>query len=361
MGYFGYYLISAVFFVLYMAISWVITGMLHLSGNAEMLARMMLMAIGVGAFGYIYFFISERQNRQRAQASATPATTTAGVKHEIDMLFRQAQEKLVQSRLSKDARLRNFPVFFLVGEGASAKTSIFVSSGTEPDLLAGQVYQAKDIVSTRPANLWLAQQSVFVEAGGALLASPDWWVYLIKRLQPSKWRALFERKSQAARGVIVCVDSELFLRPGSDDALAASARNLNARIGEISQTLGIRLPVYVLFTKLDRLSCFAEFAGNLADAEVSQVLGVTLPMHSPAQGVYAEEEARRLTTSFNDLFYSLCDKRTTLLLREREQTRLAKVYFPGPIPGRSRQAQPVAFEPLLARLLFFGRPSAGQE
>lgn len=331
MGPFGYYLISAFFFIVYMAFSWVITGMLHLSGNGEMMARMLLMTVGMGAFGYIFYYISDRQNRRQAAAAqgGAAAATTGGIKVEIDVLFRQAQTKLAQSRLGKDAKLRNLPVFFVIGEGASAKTSVFVNSGTEPDLLAGQVYQAKDIVSTRPANLWLAQQSIFVEGGGALIASPDWWVYFLKRLQPSKWRALFERKRHAARGAIVCVDSELFLRPGADDALAATARNLNARLGEISHTLGIQFPVYVVFTKLDRLNCFTEFAGNLADPEVNQVLGVTLPMRPPAQGVYAEEEAKQLTNSFNDLFYALCDKRPSLLFREHDEPKRAKVYeFP---------------------------------
>ncbi len=331
MGQFGYYLISAFFFVIYMAFSWLITGMLHLSGNAEMMARMFLMVVGMGAFGYIFYFISNRHNQQRAvaQGGAPGGPIAGGPKVEIDVLFRQAQLKLAQSRLGKDAKLRNLPIFFVVGEGGSAKTSVFVNSGTEPDLLAGQVYQAKDVVSTRPANLWLAQQSVFLEGGGALIASPDWWVYLLKRLQPSRWRAMFERKSHAARGAIVCVDAELFLRPGADDALAATARNLNARLGEISHTLGIQFPVYVVFTKLDRLNCFTEFAANLADQEVNQVLGVTLPMRPPAQGVYAEEEARQLTTSFNDLFYALCDKRPSLLFREHDEPKRAKVYeFP---------------------------------
>ena len=331
MGPFGSYLISAVLFVIYMALSWVITGMLHLTGNAEMMARMFLMAVGMGAFGYVFFYISDRQNRQRAvaQGGVPGAAVAGGVKVEIDVLFRQAQTKLSQSRLGKDAKLRNLPVFFVIGEGASAKTSVFVNSGTEPDLLSGQVYQAKDIVSTRPANLWLAQQAIFLEGGGALINSPDWWVYLLKRLHPSRWRALFERKKHAARGAVVCVDSELFLRPGADDALAATARNLNARLGEISHTLGIQFPVYVIFTKLDRLNCFNEFAANLADQEVNQVLGVTLPMRAPAQGVYAEEEARQLTGGFNDLFYALCDKRPSLLFREHDEPKRAKVYeFP---------------------------------
>ena len=60
------------------------------------------------------------------------------------------------------------------------------------------------------------------------------------------------------------------------------------------------------------------------------MLGVTLP-GAPQQrtGVYAEQESARLTGAFNQLFYSLADKRTMLLSRENGAERLSGIYeFP---------------------------------
>ena len=193
--------------------------------------------------------------------------------------------------------------------------------------MAGQVYQDSTIISTRPVNIWLAQKSVFVEAGGNLLQDPGRWTMLIKRLSPSG-RRIFRRKPQAPRGAVVCVDSGTFLRPDAAEALALVARNLRTRIGEISQALGIRLPVYVLFSKLDRLGYFTDFVSNLTDEEAMQVLGVTLPLRTEREqgGVYAEEESRRLTAAFDGLFRALCDKRPPFLSREHDSNKLPPVY-----------------------------------
>ncbi len=88
--------------------------------------------------------------------------------------------------------------------------------------------------------------------------------------------------------------------------------------------------MYVLFTKLDRLTFFHDYVRNLTDAEATQVLGATLA-EAPAQptGVYAEQESARLTAAFNALFESLADKRTMVLPRENEAERLPGAYeFP---------------------------------
>ncbi len=328
MGYFGYYLISSVFMLLFLAVSWVATGLLHLSGTAEMIVRMLLIGLVCSAAGGIYWFRSKRQGR--------PATDTeraqdnqATSEREIGFFVRDAEGRLAASNLGKETKLSQLPVFFLIGETASAKTSVFVNSGVEPDLLAGQVYQDNVIGPTRPVNIWLAQRSIFVEAGGSLLEEPARWGTLVKRLQPLG-RRLFGAQP-APRAVIVCVDCEIFLQTGADEKLTTLARGLHTRIGEIAHILGARLPIYVIFTKLDRLAGFTDFVRNLTDEEVHQVLGVTLPLSGGREqgGVFAEEESRRLAAAFEGLFQSLCGKRLPFLGRENMAEKLGPVYeFP---------------------------------
>ena len=129
-----------------------------------------------------------------------------------------------------------------------------------------------------------------------------------------------------------------------------SAKTLRARLSEISESLGINLPVYVLFTKLDRLPFFTEFVSNLSNEESTQVLGVTLPMTGVrSEGVYAEEETARLTGNFERLFRSLADARPEFLAREDDAANLpagvrvsARVpqdpAHGGAVPGGSRAA-----------------------
>jgi type VI secretion system protein ImpL len=108
------------------------------------------------------------------------------------------------------------------------------------------------------------------------------------------------------------------------------ARNLRTRLGEMSQAFGINLPVYVLFTKMDRLPFFTEFVRNLTKDEATQVLGATIPMRDVrAGGVYGEEQTARLTADFERLFHSLADARPEFLGRETDATKQPGAYeFP---------------------------------
>src|ERR1035438_1653432 len=180
MGGFGYYLISAVFLVVFLGVSWVVTGLLHLSGTTEMIVRTLLMGLVFAGFGALYWLRSRRQNQPATDAERAQEDVAAS-EREIGSFVRDAEIRLAASNLGKEAKLSQLPVFFLIGETASAKTSVFVHSGVEPDLLAGQVYQDSAIVATRPVNIWLAQRSVFVEAGGQLLGEPARWGRLVKR------------------------------------------------------------------------------------------------------------------------------------------------------------------------------------
>ncbi len=209
------------------------------------------------------------------------------------------------------------PVLFLVGDTGSTKTSVMVNAGLEPELLAGLVYHDKNLVPTRTANLWFSRRTIFAEAGGKLLTEPAKWTRLIRKLQPRA--SVASQGTQAPRAVLVCYDAEAFTRPGAQESATAAARNLRTRLGEMSQAFGINLPVYVLFTKMDRLPYFTDYVRNLTREEAGQVLGVTIPMRDVrAGGVYGEEQTARLNADFERLFRSLADARPEFLARETD-------------------------------------------
>ena len=241
-------------------------------------------------------------------------------------MVREAERRLAASK--QGDRLGNLPIFFLVGDTGSTKTSVMVNAGLEPELLAGLVYRDNNLVPTRTANLWFSRRTIFVEAGGKVPAEPAKWARLVRKLQPRAGVA--SQSAQAPRAVLVCYDAENFTRPGAQESATAAARNLRARLGEMSQAFGINLPVYVLFTKMDRLPFFTEYVRNLTKEEASQVLGATIPMRDVrAGGVYGEEQTARLTADFERLFHSLADARPEFLGRETDATKQPGAYeFP---------------------------------
>jgi len=256
-----------------------------------------------------------------------PAAAAGGGDGEADDLIRAASARLAQSKAG--AGVANLPMIFVIGDKGTAKTSTILNSGLDPELLAGQVYQDNAVTPTRSANIFFARGTVFVEAGGALMANPQSWTSLVKKLQPSRLKSL-GASGQAPRGVLLCFDLETFSRAGAADAIVNATRYLQARLGEISELLGISFPVYVLFTRADRLPFFAEFVRNLSAEEAGQVVGSTMPIRAgAASGVYAEEETQRLTWAFNQLFHSFCDQRLLLLPREGDPLKLPQAYeFP---------------------------------
>ena len=180
-----------------------------------------------------------------------------------------------------------------------------VRSGLEPELLAGQVYEENNIVPTPLGNVWFARGTVFVEAAKKLLTDAGQWTSLIDYLQPPKLASLMGRGRSAPRGAGLRRRRKPSSCAGGEDALAASARNLRARLVEISQRLGINLPVYVLFTKTDRIPFFMEYFRNLDNEEAAKTFGMTLPIVTTRQGVYAEEENSRLGAAFERLFRAI--------------------------------------------------------
>jgi type VI secretion system protein ImpL len=190
------------------------------------------------------------------------------------------------------------------------------------------VYQNGNVTPTRTANVWFSRRSLFVEAGGQLAADAAKWSKLIARLEPRS--PVMGKGEQAPRAALICFDCEVFTRAAAQEAAVNSARALRARLGEISQAMGINLPVYVLFTKADRVPFFTEFFRNLTNDEAGQVLGVTLPMLGRrSEGVYGDEETARLTGNFERLFRSLADARPEFLARETDGGKLPATYeFP---------------------------------
>jgi type VI secretion system protein ImpL len=205
------------------------------------------------------------------------------------------------------------------------------------------------VAPTRAVNLWFSRRTIFAEAGGGMVFDAGKWSRLVKRLQPRA--SVVGKGEQAPRAALVCFDCENFTKPGGPEIATNSARGLRARLGEISQAMGINLPVYVLFTKTDRLPFFAEYVRNLTNDESTQVLGVTLPMvDRRTEGIYAEEETLRLTGQFERLFRSLADGRIEFLAREGDASKLPPAYE---FPREFRKVRPA----LVQFLVDLCRPS----
>ncbi len=320
------YLATGVILLAYLVLVWFLGGWLHLHGSDIWILRGGLAFVGLIAAGSFLWFY--RKNKADEAGTETASGQTAGA-DDIDLVVREAVRRLRSSTLGRGANLGNLPLVFVLGDSGATKTTTVIHSALDPELLAGHVYQDTTVLPTRLLNIWYTRQAIFVDPAGDLLTQPPRWKRLVKLVQPGRVSTAMGKGVQAPRAAIVCYDTESFLKPGASETTLSAARKLAVRLQEISQLLGISFPVYVLFTKLDRVSFFPEFVRGLNKEEASEVLGATLPVRSLATGVYAEEETRRLGKAFDELFYSLAERRLDLLGRENDGSQLPAIYeFP---------------------------------
>jgi type VI secretion system protein ImpL len=320
------YWITTLVLLVYLVLVFVIGRLLHLQGNDVWILRAVLALLGIIAAVVAYFYVYKMYKSKLPSGDDDSQT---GGTDDLDALVREAVRRLKHSTLGRGSNLGSLPLVFVLGDAGATKTTVVIHSALDPELLAGQVYRDNEVLPTGTANIWYTRQAIFVDPAGSMMAQPDRWRRLVRLLQPGRFSAAIGKRAQAPRAALVCFDCETFLQPGASETAVSAARRLSVRLQEVSQSLGISFPVYVVFTKLDRISFFADFVRGMSKDEASEVLGSTLPLRSLSAGVYADEETRRLTKAFDEIFYSLAERRIVLLPREHEGEKLPGIYeFP---------------------------------
>jgi type VI secretion system protein ImpL len=317
------YWLFSIALIVWWVLAWLAGPWLNLHGKELWILRGALALIGLAAFTTcVWWFRGLDQDRAARMAEEG----TAG-SDEIDSLIRKGLGRL-RATEAGSAGLGDLPAVLVLGEAGAAKTSIVFQSGLEPQLLAGNTIQSNIPVPTRALNLWYAPPFIVLEAGGPLLHEPPRWAHLVKFLA-NRAATLMGKGASPPRLALLCIDCEKLLTPGVAATLGASVDQWRARLRETSQLLGINLPVYVLFTRADRLQFFQEYVAPLSNDDASRVLGAALPLAAYTTDAYEEEEKAAVTAAFDRLYRSLADRRLTLLARQLDTPQAPLTYeFP---------------------------------
>lgn len=284
---------------------------LGISGEMAWIVRMLCGAMGAGLLAAW----EARRNSPKA-AGVAPS----------DPLWEARRRWAAKGPAQGD--LLSLPSIFLIGATGSAKTSTLMNSALDAELLSGAVFQDGRVAPTAGVNVWVARKTSWVEAGGALAGDAAHWTQFCRAFRPPKnWRFWSDAKP-AARAALLCVDVESLLRMGSQRA-EQEARDWQGRLRELAAATAAPLPVYVLFTRADRLPYFAEYFNAFTAEEARQPFGATLPELTLEAGVYGETQAARVGEEFTLLFGRLADFRRAVLARENDERKWPAMYeFP---------------------------------
>jgi type VI secretion system protein ImpL len=189
------WLLAVAVFLGYVLLAIVLVLLLRVRGARMWWTIVGLSTLGLVSAGLLLWFL--RDTLKKVLPSSTAGT--------IDGMLAAARAQLATSkRAASNGNLGAMPVLLVVGPSGSTKTTAIVRSGLDPELLAGDVFQGDTVATTEAVNLWYAQSTVVVEAGGSLVRDVSSWQRLIRELRPrSLWSAL-TGKPQAPRLALVC-------------------------------------------------------------------------------------------------------------------------------------------------------------
>jgi type VI secretion system protein ImpL len=315
------YLLVALVILVAAVLAFGIAALLHLQGAAYVIFVVVLLVIGIAAAITILVLHFRSKRQQETGASI------GGEVGELDLLLNDASRKLRTSQQGAKS-LDSLPLVYVLGQAGSAKTTTIAQSGLGPELLAGTASHETEQVPTDILNLWFTGTAVLLELGTALRGDSGKLARLVHRTRAKAYRSAFGTGA-APRAAIVCLSADQLLAADGGQALLTAARASNADLREISRALGMAIPVYVIVTKLDRVPHFEQYARNLSEDEVRQVLGVTLPRAEASPGTYAEQASRSLAAVIDGVVYKLGEFRVEMLDRETDARNTSGVYeFP---------------------------------
>lgn len=305
---------SAVALLAFLIIAALLHLLLQLGGWERLLLWIGMTILGVTAAIFTFFHFSPRKHRPR--------------RSDVDVLLDAASKRLAAAGIAS-GRIGRLPVTLVLGPSGSAKTSTVIQGEHGAELLAGEAEQGGAVMPTPAVNVWYDGDGLLVEAGGSLYTDEEGWTRLLRRLRANRWAAALGRGRQAPRAAVVCVSADLLLSGAAAPAVADTARTLRQALAIASRQLGVRLPVYVVFTKVDRIPHFEAFVRGMSRHEAQELLGATLPIVGMSAEEYGETQGARLRQAFSGIFHSLARWRLTLLPREqREMDRGSAYEFP---------------------------------
>ncbi len=270
--------------------------------------------------------MAEASPEAQAADARTKETQKASAE-EVALLSDRLQKATQALRTSKlggsRKRLSMMPWYMIIGPPGAGKTTALQNCG-----LRFPLDNAKPIAGvggTRNCEWMFTDEAVLIDTAGryttqdsaAEVDSAGWlgFLALLKK----------HRRRQPLNGALVAI-SLSDLATQTEDERKAHARAIRQRVRELTDNLGLRLPVYVLFTKADLIAGFSEFFDNLGREEREQVWGMTFPVDN---GTDEEGAVAGFAAEFDLLLTRLNDRMLERVHQEPDIRRRRLIYgFP---------------------------------
>jgi type VI secretion system protein ImpL len=255
------------------------------------IARAELIAAMVVIWGVVNFWLGWRRRKRekalvRGLTAAPVDPAVAASAEEAAAMRERLTTALALLKKASGARgyLYEQPWYVIIGPPGAGKTTALLNAGLSFPLAAEMGQSAvAGVGGTRMCDWWFTESAVLIDTAGRYTTQDSDAV-----VDKAGWQAFLDllrrtRARQPLTGVLVTI--ALFdIATASPAERLAHARAIRRRVRELYDQLGVRLPVYALFTKADLIAGFTEFFDDLDRERRGQVWGMTFPLNKTDAG-----------------------------------------------------------------------------
>jgi type VI secretion system protein ImpL len=273
-----------------------------------------------GIYELIQYRKRSRQGEELAEAISRDTEAEYGKqkdKEELQLINQQMKDSIQLIRKSKlgdksgNAALYELPWYMVIGNPAAGKSSAIYNSGLRfPFEETHHKMVSSGLSGTRNCDWFFSTEGVLLDTAGR---------YSVYAEDHNEWLGflglLKKNRSKAPVNGLILIVSVAELVSQSPEKSIKLAKNLRARVQDITERLEVFTPVYVVFSKMDLIAGFTEFFECYEHDEFDQVWGATLP--------YDPESSENATVLFEKhyglLYDGLKGVSTTHLSRRHSQ------------------------------------------
>ncbi|MEM7047297.1 MAG: type VI secretion system membrane subunit TssM [Pseudomonadota bacterium] len=221
--------------------------------------------------------------------------------------------------------LYDMPWYLIIGPPGAGKTTMLLRSGLKFPLAEKLGNTGiRGVGGTRACEWWFTDRAVFIDTAGRYTTQDD-----PQQKDAQVWQGFLDmlkkhRRHQPINGVILAISVIELARLGPEGR-QAHIDAMRGRLLEMTSRLGTTPPVYVVFTKVDRIEGFVQFFDDLDAPARRQVWGMTAQMGKPLS-------ISTLGAAFDGLIERLTSRVTHRLQQEPDLKRRSALFgFPAQI------------------------------
>ncbi len=325
------WVLSILFFIAISLLIWFIGPLFAFAGRVPLLSvNNRVIAILIFAIFCIFklLFTHWRNKKRDALIMASmvedtgPSIEDQATEEELKHLKTRLEKSLgilKNAKLGKKSGRRflyQLPWYILIGPPGAGKTTLLQNSSLKFPLSDANGKEAiKGVGGTRNCDWWFAEDAVLLDTAGRYTTQDS-----NREVDSRSWLGFLDllkthRKRRPLNGVIVSVSLNELMQMSSAEYLEHAA-NIRNRLHELQERLGIRFPVYMVFTKADLISGFMEYFDDLNAEHRSQIWGMTFD--------YDENPEQNAIDTFEHEFELLTGRLDDLLIQKLERERNAE-------------------------------------